>query len=31
MVGFERMVRVAVNDENFSIVNLDFRAFTFIL
>ena len=31
MVNFERMVKVAVNDENFSIVNLYFRVFAFIL
>lgn len=29
MVSFKRMVRIAENDENFSIVNLIFKVFVF--
>lgn len=29
MVSFKRMVRIVENDENFSIVNLIFKAFIF--
>lgn len=28
---FKRMVRIVENDENFSIVNLNFKVFVFIL
>ncbi len=31
MVSFKRMVRIAENDENFSVVNLNFKVFVFIL
>ena len=31
MVSFKRMVRIVENDENFSIVNLNFKVFVFIL
>ena len=31
MVSFKRMVRIAKNDENFSIVNLIFKVFVSIL
>ena len=31
MVSFKRMVRVVENDENFSIVNLIFKVFVFVL
>ena len=31
MVSFKRMVGIVENDENFSIVNLFFRVFVFVL
>ena len=31
MVSFKRMVRIVENDENFSIVNLNFKVFVFFL
>ena len=31
MVSFKRMVGIVENDENFSIVNLNFKVFVFIL
>ena len=31
MVSFKRMVGVVENDENFSVVNLNFKVFVFVL
>lgn len=31
MVSPKRMVRIVENDENFSIVNLNFKVFVFVL
>ena len=31
MVSFKRMVWIVENDENFSVVNLNFKVFVFIL
>ena len=31
MVSFKRMVEIVENNENFSIVNLNFKVFVFIL
>ena len=31
MVSFKRMMGVVENDENFSVVNLNFKVFVFVL